>query len=213
VAVGAGAVLSRAGERGVAEAAGAAFASTADDATLLSLKKAPELAGDLGKLEKLPRTAEMREIYLKKNPDLALDIGRYLERENPRALEMAIDPLPTSALNAFANDLAEKETAAQLKEEAYNTAEKIAHRLGTINPSDTAKLDDGLRSLQSTLPSGTKVSLAGNGPYVRIEVNNGLYSYEATVDLVTVGAATGGALLTHEVFSRRGFQRLPDKVP
>jgi len=88
---------------------------------------------------------------------------------------------------------------ALLQQRAQLAAESAVSRLKAIPSNDVARLQNELAAVQSTLPSGTKISFAGEGAYVQIRVTDGAFSYAAKVDLVSAGVGVGGVKLTAEV--------------
>lgn len=205
----------REGEREVVTIAGEAFLKGVDDTTLLALKDAPSLSGQLGKLSVLPRTPEARTLFLHDNPELALDVGRYLEHQDPLALERAITSPVTRPIliPGMGTNMTDVGSAVALKEQAYTTAEKVVPKLSHLESYDPAALRAQIRSLQASCDSGTKITLDGNGAYLQITVTNQSHVYTAQIDLVAAAAAGGGIVLTNELVRRRSeFGRLPDKM-
>jgi hypothetical protein len=200
VAVGAGAAL---GERKAAEFAGREFMAAADATTLQALERSPQFATHIDDLRALPRAPEARRLYLEQHPDLAREVGRYLEARDIGAFQEALMGYPRPNFVAAAgNDAREVHAAATLQDKAYTTTDAVAARLSTIDLHDVARLRAEVATLQRTLPTQTRLSVAGDGAYIEIRVTDGTYSYSAKVDLVSISAGAGGVKLTDEAFTR-----------
>lgn len=211
IAKGAGvAAAAHVAEKTVAKTAGEAFLVGADDATLAGLRKtAPELAEKLGQL---PRTPEMREIFLKENPDIALSMGRHLEFSNQAEYLRVLETPKVPTILGVGQDVSTQRTAATMKEEAYNAAEKLAGRLGSSTTADSLHLRKAVTSLQHDLPSNIRLSVSGEDGYVQIVVSKDGYTYSAKVDIVAKAVKGAGLALTAETFRRlKHSDRLPDQ--